>query len=235
MENRGRALAMRATRAQVTAVKGGRDGAVAQAAERDEPIGRERLIRTAFALFAEKGFDSVTVRDIAAASKVSVGLINHHFGSKEGLREAVDEFFIAQFEDAIAGAAPQPINTPEDYAVVIDQWIARHEKDWPTIVAYFRRALLEESDWGFSLFQRFYGFVQSSVMRMDAAGQIGSDVDRLWLPFLMMYLELGTMVFDPYIKRVTGKSGYDRELWRRRHRAYMSLIRRGVSPRREGE
>jgi hypothetical protein len=47
-----------------------------------------------------------------------------------------------------------------------------------------------------------------------------------------MYMEIGTMVFDPYIKRALGKSGYDRELWRRRHRAYMSLIRRGVAPRR---
>ncbi|WP_337185554.1 TetR/AcrR family transcriptional regulator [Phenylobacterium sp.] len=204
-------------------------------AQKDSPDGRERLVRTAFVLFAEKGFDSVTVRDLASASNVSVGLINHHFGSKDGLREAVDEFFIAQFEDAITGAAPQQTpSTPEDYATVIDAWIARHEADWPTIVAYFRRALLEESDWGFSLFQRFYGFVQATVNRMDASGQLGPDVDRLWLPFLMMYLELGTMVFDPYIKRVLGRSGYDRELWQRRHRAYMALIRRGASPSREG-
>jgi TetR/AcrR family transcriptional regulator, regulator of cefoperazone and chloramphenicol sensitivity len=194
--------------------------------------GRERLIRQAFILFADKGFDSVTVRDLASASNVSVGLINHHFGSKEGLREAVDEYFIAQFEDALKGAAPQQINTPEDQAIVIDRWIERHEKDWPTIVAYFRRALLEESDWGFSLFQRFYGFVQASVTRLDAEGRIAPDVDRLWLPLLWLYMEIGTMIFDPYIKRMLGKSGYDRELWGRRHRAYMSLIRRGIAPRR---
>ncbi|ODT89715.1 TetR/AcrR family transcriptional regulator [Phenylobacterium sp. SCN 70-31] len=203
--------------------------------QRDNPDGRERLVRTAFVLFAEKGFDSVTVRDIAAASSVSVGLINHHFGSKDGLREAVDEFFIAQFEDAITGAATQELSTTLDPAEVIDAWIERHADDWPTIVAYFRRALLEESDWGFSLFQRFYGFVQATVMRMDAAGQIAPDVDRLWLPFLMMYLEIGTMVFDPYIKRVLGRSGYDRDLWQRRHRAYMSLIRRGTAGRRAAD
>ncbi|WP_397419749.1 TetR/AcrR family transcriptional regulator [Phenylobacterium sp.] len=190
------------------------------------------MIREAFVLFAERGFDSVTVRDIAAASGVSVGLINHHFGSKDGLREAVDVYFIGQFEDAITGVAPQQIKTAEDHATIIDQWIERHEADWPTIVAYFRRALLEESEWGYTLFQRFYGFVQNSVTRMDVDGQIAPDVDRLWLPFLWMYMEIGTMVFDPYIKRALGKSGYDRELWRRRHRAYMSLIRRGVAPRR---
>lgn len=195
--------------------------------------GRERLVRTAFILFAEKGFDSVTVRDLATASSVSVGLINHHFGSKEGLREAVDIYFMAQFEDAITGAAPRDQADTADSAAIIDQWIERHEEQWPTIVAYFRRALLEESDWGFSLFQRFYGFVQATLLRMDADGQVAPEVDRLWLPFLMMYLELGTMVFDPYIKRVIGRSGYERELWQRRHRAYMSLIRRGVAPRRK--
>ena len=71
---------------------------------------------------------------------------------------------------------------------------------------------------------------QATVMRMDANGQLAPDMDRLWLPFLMMYLELGTMVFDPYIKRVIGRSGYERDLWQRRHRAYMALIRRGASP-----
>jgi len=46
--------------------------------------GRQRLLRTAFRLFGERGFDSVSVREIAAASSVSIGLIKHHFGSKEG-------------------------------------------------------------------------------------------------------------------------------------------------------
>ena len=215
-----------------SAAKHGLTGDLALATDVDSEVldGKERLIRQAFILFADKGFDSVTVRDLALASEVSVGLINHHFGSKEGLREAVDAYFIAQFEDALKGAAPEQINTPEDHAVVIDHWIERHEKDWPTIVAYFRRAVLEESDWGFSLFERFYGFVQASVTRMDADGQIAPQVDRLWLPLLWLYMEIGTMIFDPYVKRLLGKSGYDRELWSRRHRAYMSLIRKGIRP-----
>ena len=208
---------------------------MAQVALGDASGGRERLVREAFTLFAERGFDAVTVRDIAAASRVSVGLINHHFGSKEGLRNAVDEYFMEQFEDVFLDLKNrQEDNSSEGFALAIDDWISRHESSWPSIVAYFRRAILQESDWGYSIFLRFYSFVQGSVMRMDAAGRIGPDVDRLWLPFLMMYLELGTMVFDPYIRRVTGRSGYDRDLWRRRHRAYMTLIRRGSAPSRSG-
>jgi AcrR family transcriptional regulator len=196
--------------------------------------GRTRLISTALRLFAEKGFDGVTVRDIATASDVSVGLINHHFGSKEGLRTAVDDQFIRQFEEALSWEprAQEPGRvTPEDYAATVDEWISRHQDTWPDTANYFRRALLEESDWGYAIFARFYAIVQQAVTKMDADGVLGPQVDRLWLPFLMMYLELGTLLLDPYIKRTIGKSGFETDLWRRRHRAYTDLIRRGVVKR----
>lgn len=201
----------------------------------DEKVdGRQRLLNTALKLFADKGFDSVTVREIAAAANVSIGLIKHHFGSKDGLRTAVDDAFMAQFEEAlsIAQGPPTPRRlTSEDLAVSVDEWIGRHQDGWPDTVNYFRRALLEESDWGYALFVRFYGIVQQTIARMDADGQVAADVDRLWLPFLMIYLELGTMLLDPYIRRALGKSGFDGDLWRRRHRAYLNLIGRGIAPR----
>lgn len=50
------------------------------------------LIMAAGELFAEHGIDAVTVRDIAAKAKESLGIIRYHFGSKEGLIEAVMDF-----------------------------------------------------------------------------------------------------------------------------------------------
>ena len=196
--------------------------------------GRQRLLTAALKLFGEKGFDSVTVREIATAANVSIGLIKHHFGSKDGLRSAVDDAFMTQFEEALS-LAPRPRAegpaTAEDFAASIDDWISRHQDGWSETVTYFRRALLEESDWGYALFARFYAIVQETVSRMDRQGQVSADVDRLWLPFLMMYLELGTLLLHPYIRRALGRSGFDKALWRGRHRAYMNLIIRGVAPR----
>lgn len=194
------------------------------------PDGRQRLIVTALALFSERGFDGVTVRDIAKASGVSIGLINHHFGSKEGLREAVDEYFMAQFQEVLDAFPNSDANSVTDFENWADDWIARHMDNWNAMSGYFRRALLEESEWGAKIFTRFYEIAQNSVNRMDASGHIRPDVDRLWLPFLIVYLELGTTLLDPYIKRVLGKSGFEPELWQRRHRAYLKLIRRGVMP-----
>ena len=195
----------------------------------DRSNGKERILDEAMRLFAESGFDSVTVRDIAAAAEVSVGLINHHFGSKEGLREAVDRKFIEQFEEVL-NTPPNavPNMRMDDVYSWVDDWIARHQENWPITAKYFRRALLEESEWGASIFEQFFKMARASVDRMDAAGGLRKDVDRLWLPFLMVYLEIGTLLLDPYISKILGKSGFDPELWKRRHRAYTSLIHRGV-------
>ncbi len=51
---------------------------------------RARIRDAALRLFAERGIGGVSVRDIAGAAGVSPGLIRHHFGSKDGLRDACD-------------------------------------------------------------------------------------------------------------------------------------------------
>jgi TetR/AcrR family transcriptional regulator, regulator of cefoperazone and chloramphenicol sensitivity len=53
---------------------------------------RARIRDAALRLFAERGIDGATIRDIAAAAGVSSGLVRHHFGSKEALRDACDSY-----------------------------------------------------------------------------------------------------------------------------------------------
>jgi AcrR family transcriptional regulator len=50
---------------------------------------RERLLEAAARLFAERGFNGVSVRDIAAAAKVNLGVIPYYFGTKENLLQEV--------------------------------------------------------------------------------------------------------------------------------------------------
>ena len=51
---------------------------------------RARIREAALRLFGEQGFDQATIRSIADAAGVSSGLVRHHFGSKEALRDACD-------------------------------------------------------------------------------------------------------------------------------------------------
>jgi AcrR family transcriptional regulator len=47
------------------------------------------VLDAAEALFAESGYDGVSMRDIAVAAKTHLGLLTYHFGTKENLFEVV--------------------------------------------------------------------------------------------------------------------------------------------------
>src|SRR5690242_13306072 len=60
----------------------GSEGAIM---ERPCPAVRDRLLKVALQLFAQKGFESTSVREIASAAEVTKPTIYYHFKSKEGL------------------------------------------------------------------------------------------------------------------------------------------------------
>jgi AcrR family transcriptional regulator len=77
---------------------------------------RERILDAAERLFAQRGFHGVSIRDITGAADVDVALANYHFGSKQGLLEAVflrraedlNSERLARLDEAIADAQGQP-------------------------------------------------------------------------------------------------------------------------------
>jgi AcrR family transcriptional regulator len=50
---------------------------------------KEHIINNAVELFAEKGFEGTSIRDLAAKAGVNVAMINYYFGSKEKLFESM--------------------------------------------------------------------------------------------------------------------------------------------------
>ena len=201
----------------------------------DSADGRTRLLRVAMRLFAGQGFDSVTVRTIAAEAGVSPGLIKHHFGSKDGLRDAVDAHFLrrtsAAFERALADTEGMDVDGVARYERA---WLARYANEWPDFVAYLRRAILESSPWGQNLFKRYYESIRHATDRWDFAGRIDPDVDRLWLPLLYAFMLLGPLILDPHIQTMLGKSTYEPEMWERYQRAFHALLWQGAGRRTPG-
>jgi AcrR family transcriptional regulator len=50
---------------------------------------KDHIIASAMQLFSEKGFDAVSVREIAGLAEANIALISYHFGSKEGLLQEI--------------------------------------------------------------------------------------------------------------------------------------------------
>ena len=73
---------------------------------------RERILGSAERLFAQYGYDGVSIRQIGAAAGAQIALISYHFGTKDQLYRAVFERRIAPVSErrraalAIALAAP---------------------------------------------------------------------------------------------------------------------------------
>lgn len=63
----------------------------ALAGERPSSETRDCVLDVAERLFAERGLDAVSIRDITGAAGVNLGAINYHFGTKEKLVVAVIE------------------------------------------------------------------------------------------------------------------------------------------------
>ncbi|HEU5226707.1 MAG TPA: TetR/AcrR family transcriptional regulator [Ktedonobacteraceae bacterium] len=62
---------------------------------------RQRIMETAWHLFATKGYDQTTMRDIAAVAQCSLGLTYRYFASKEDLVLELYRWLVAQLEELI--------------------------------------------------------------------------------------------------------------------------------------
>jgi AcrR family transcriptional regulator len=72
---------------------------------RPSEITRERILKAAERLFAERGYEATSVRAIVAKARVNQAAINYHFAGKDGLyREVLRAAFRALTEHQLAHA-----------------------------------------------------------------------------------------------------------------------------------
>lgn len=91
------------------------------------------------AMFAERGFNETTIKAIADAAGVSTGLVQHHFGTKDGLRQACDEAAAEVLERQldVLDHLDTAVANPEAAALLYDAS--------PLLVRYLIRQLIEGS------------------------------------------------------------------------------------------
>ena len=75
---------------------------------------RERVLKAAAHLFADRGFKKVTVRDICKAARANVAAVNYHFGDKGGLYREVLQLAIDTMRATSEAAREAGVGQPAD-------------------------------------------------------------------------------------------------------------------------
>jgi len=83
---------------------------------------RARIQRVALELFAERGYDGTSLREIAERLDVTKAALYYHFKSKEDIVSSLVEDYFGQMDELIAWAATQP-RSPGTRAVVLSRYV----------------------------------------------------------------------------------------------------------------
>ena len=94
--------------------------------------------------FAEQGAKATTIRTVAGQAGVTPGLVSHHFGTKQGLRDACDAYVLEYLRDGITTGIERGLADPNFLSSVY--------QSAPVVLRYLGRALVDGSTAAASLF-----------------------------------------------------------------------------------
>jgi AcrR family transcriptional regulator len=117
---------------------------------------QRRVMDVAIGLFAARGFDDVTMADIAEAADVARATVFNYFGSKHGLVEAVTETVIVFYRE------------------MLDEALADEETTGPDLV----RWLYEQMGKGIEAHRRLFRSVFREIARIGLGLDEGSVAQR---------------------------------------------------------
>lgn len=186
--------------------------------------GRARLREAALRLFAQRGFAATSARAVAAEAGLSPALVMHHFGSKEGLRAAVDEQVLARLGAALRELDPGG----GDLMASLGEVSARMFGADPVLRGYLRRVLQEDSPASAALFGRLLDSARIELERLIAAEGGRTDADLQWAPFQMLCLIVGPLLLEPVMQPNLDRPMFDVQVLARRSAANQRLLRLGL-------
>lgn len=142
----------------------------------DDRTARAIIRDEALRLFAEHGTAAVTVRQIAAAAKVSPALVMRHYGSKEGLHEAVDTCVLQTVATLLVDIT-QAHGAPEESTSLTDALLQTLPTDSP-IPRYLARLFVEGGETARALFRRLLDVSEAALDAMVDAGMASPGQDK---------------------------------------------------------
>lgn len=164
---------------------------------------RERIRRAALELYAEHGEARVSMRRVAAEVGVTIGLIQHHFGTKEGLRRAVDAIVVEQVVAALATVDHE--GSPAEVIAARDAAVRRMLAESPVIVRYLNRSLVEPDGRGGPLLDAIVDLTTRVVEGLRTEGLASTrSSDKVQVVRTIMG-QVGELFLEPVVSAIWAK------------------------------
>lgn len=163
----------------------------------DDLTAKARIRNAALQLFADYGEAGTSMRAIAAAAGVTVGLVVHHFQTKDGLRDAVEERIVDLFAEAIDRAPAA--DTARAVAEARDVSVARMLEETPAVVGYLRRALLDTTGHKGNVLAKLTDLTARQVASLRNAGLASTDHRDSSQVIGILVRQLGTVFLQPMV------------------------------------
>ena len=163
----------------------------------DDRTAPARIRDAAVALVGKSGWDRTTSRQIAAEARVPVGLVNYHFGSKDGLRQACDDWVIerlAEDKGLVLGAGPLPR---------IDTYLDDHPELRP-ITEYIGQCMRTGGPVAENFFERMVEMTQQMMELAADAGTFRRYDDPYAAAVILVAYGAGASLFGGTIARLLG-------------------------------
>ncbi|MFV8571716.1 transcriptional regulator BetI [Marinobacter sp. SBS5] len=110
-----------------------------------ETIRRQQLIDATLKVIEEHGFQGATIGKIAAVSGLSVGIVSHYFGGKQGLLEATMRHLLSSLQQDVSTLMAGRPNTPrERLMAIVDanfSGVQTHTQSSKTWLAFWTQAM----------------------------------------------------------------------------------------------
>jgi len=158
---------------------------------------KARIRNAAFELFAAMGEDKASMRMVATQAGVTVGLVVHHFTSKEKLRQAVDQLVIDHFAAAIKSAPLEGTGT--QIGLARDAAVKDMLDASPTVVNYLRRSLLESAGPRGELLEGLTLLAAESVNELRAKGGASTTRSSTSQVISLIVGQLGDLFLQPMV------------------------------------
>ena len=188
---------------------------------------RSRLIETATRLFAERGLNGVSIREMSTAAGVSISMISYYFDGKEGLYSSVlqEQFSCFEYMTTIKERDSEPLDKIEEYI----RWSIQRHRSYPFLLRYYTSELTNPTRYFSSIVRPalekalhiLVDIIKEGISKRQFREELNPEDTALAMAGMVNYYFLSALATEEFVNHSPER---DDELMRH----YMDIFTKGI-------